>query len=99
MVSIYQLGRRDCLIMAWTPKYIDRPLRFLYDPEVWGISFAFMILLLLFGVNQTLSLFAAVAVGYVVQKVVNHNKPGYILHVLHYIGLLKLFCPYGRYRF
>jgi hypothetical protein len=85
--------------MAWSPKYIDRPLRFLYDPEVWGISFILMGFLMVCGANQTVSLAVSVVFGALVQRVVDHHKNGYILHMLYRAGLLKLFCSYGKYRF
>jgi|GEM_PF-6681380 len=85
--------------MAWSPRHIDRPLRFLYDPEVWGIGFVVMGLLILAGSNTTFSVVVMLAVCAGIQKIVDHHKPGYIIHFFYHIGLLRIFCSYGRYRF
>ncbi|HUO78193.1 MAG TPA: hypothetical protein VMU21_11530 [Thermodesulfovibrionales bacterium] len=85
--------------MAWSPKYIDKPLRFLYDPEVWGVSFIAMGILMLFGLNQTLSAAMMIPIGAVVQRTVDHHKPGFLPHIFYRAGMLDIFCPYGKYRF
>ena len=87
--------------MAWSPKYIDRPLRFLYDPEVWGISFIVMGISMACGLNQTVAVAVMTAFGAFVQRVVDQHKKGYMLHMFYRAGLLKLqgFCSYGKYRF
>jgi hypothetical protein len=85
--------------VAWSPKYIDKPLRFLYDPEVWAVGFVIMGLLILFGMNQTLAIFIMLGIGAVIQRVADHHKKGYILHLFYATGLWHLFCRYGKYRF
>lgn len=88
--------------MAWSPKYIDRPLRFIYDPEVWGVCCIAFGILMLAGINQTLALGLGAVLGMPMQKFVDHHKRGYIIHLLHAAGvkgLLTNFPKYGKYRF
>jgi hypothetical protein len=102
VAALYQLGKRRIIRMAWSPKYIDRPLRFLYDPEVWGICFIVMGGLMLCGMNQALAVGVIMVLGAGLQRVVDHHKPGYILHLLYasgLTGLLRSFPRYGKYRF
>ena len=96
MDDVHELGSA---VVAWSPRYVDKPLRFLFDPEVWVICCAEMGVLMLFGVNQTLALLSMIPAGMVLQRVVDHNRPGYLKHVFYSVGLLNIFCRYGKYRF
>jgi hypothetical protein len=85
--------------MAWSPRYVDRPLRFLYDPETWAFCFVVLGIVMLFGVNQIVAMAIAVASGWVIQRTVDRHTKGYILHLIYSLGMLRIFFPYGKYRF
>ncbi len=85
--------------MAWSPRHIDKPLRFIYDPEVWLVSSPVLGTLVFIGVNQVISLIATLIFGWILQKIVDKNKKGYLLHMLNYYGLWRIFPPLGKYRF
>ena len=83
--------------MNWCPRYSEKPFRLLFDSEVWLVSLAIMILIGIFGVNQAVSVVVLMACGFVLQKIVDKNKKGYILHLFCKLGLLRFF-PFGKYR-
>lgn len=85
--------------MAWSPRHIDKPLRFIYDPEVWLVSSPVLGVLVFIGVNQVISLIATLIFGWILQKIVDKSKKGYLLHMLNYYGLWRIFPPLGKYRF
>lgn len=87
--------------MAWSPKYIDKPLRFIFDPETWGLSFLFMgILIFVFGINQTAAMGLMLVFGYFLQKISDRNRRGYLLHLINTLGLSGIFpCKNGKYKF
>ena len=86
--------------MSWSPKYADRPLRFLFDSEVWAVGLTVLFALaFVINVNFTVSVAVMFAVGAGLQWIVNHHKRGYIIHLLYSMGFVKKFCSYGKYRF
>ncbi|MBE0427221.1 MAG: hypothetical protein IBX72_11340 [Nitrospirae bacterium] len=85
--------------MAWSPRYVDRPLRFLYDPETWALCFVVLGIAVVFGINQVIAMAIAVIIGWFLQRIVDRHTRGYILHLMYSIGILKIFPPFGKYRF
>lgn len=85
--------------MAWSPRYVDRPLKFLYDPEIWAVCFLALGILVFIGINQVVAMAIAVVAGWFIQKVVDRHPRGYVVHLMYSLGLLKIFPRYGRYRF
>lgn len=85
--------------MAWSPRYVDRPFRLLFEPEVWAVTlFILGVVSIVFNLNNAVAMFAAVAVGTVIQKITDRNKKGYIIHMFHVLGLGIFKEKYGRYR-
>lgn len=86
--------------MAWSPRHIDKPLRFIFEPETWVAVFLVMgFCIFILKMNQALAVAVSLFVGAVVQKVVDRHKRGYIVHLLYAFEVLRIFPPCGKYRF
>lgn len=83
--------------MNWCPRFTDKPFRLVFDAEIWMVLFVVLGFLVMLGVNQAVSIVIMLAAGYFLQKIVDKNKKGYIIHLFCRLGLLGYF-PYGRFR-
>ncbi len=83
--------------MNWCPRFTDKPFRMLFDTEVWLVLLFCMGTITVIGVNQAISIVLMLVAGYFIQKTVDRNKKGYIIHIFCRVGLLNYF-PFGKYR-
>lgn len=86
--------------MAWSPKYIDKPLRFIFDPEIWMVvPVALFILNFILQINQLLAGAIGVVIAFFLQRITDRNSRGFIVHSLFSLGIFSIFPKYGKYRF
>jgi hypothetical protein len=61
------------------------------------VLFVVLGFLVLLGVNQAVAIVITLASGYFLQKTVDENKKGYMMHLFCRLGLMSHF-PYGKFR-
>lgn len=85
--------------MAWSPRYVDRPFRLLFEPEVWAVTFFILgFVSIVLDLNNTVAMLSALVVGTIIQKITDRNRKGYIIHMFHVLGIGIFKERYGKYR-
>ncbi len=78
--------------MHWAPVFSNKPLKILfYTKEVWGV--VVLCYIFIFGRiinNQLIGVVISMAVGFAIQYIVDRKPRGYLPHLAHRYGLIRL---------
>lgn len=85
--------------MNWVSQHLNRQFRLFFDSEVWLIGLPVMGLMIAVNVNQAVAMIVSGVFCYFLQKTVDRNPSGYVLHLLDRWGIVNRFPRKGRYRF